>query len=440
MQQRDVPSENQEVTGHALAPLARQSPLAVPQGGDATLALTAGKRRFFSCDVHADIANETAYPMLCIARGRSARGEVPIRGTDIWIDAYTSATLTFAVPMGIQAIMVRLLSGTAEYRADAIVGRPRIVDTIRALVGLALAGAAAVIFFAFAKPHVDALAVPSRAFAGDTVQVSYTLRGLGNARYAVSDGMRIIASGPLSGSSGSFHFVTAHSAKSYTVSVDDSGFAGTAHAQRAFQTQPLPVAPTVAAIHALSVNPAVPISGKPFVARYLSNATQGNITLVDEHGVSWSAGSYNANGTTSFVAPHVDRPTHFIVNLQVQRGSSNAAASSGIIVMPAPKPSPADNVAVAASADIVTDPAYVVGGMPFVVRLGSARGGSFSGRVVLQNAAGAQITSTSATSSAPISLIAPAVTHTTTYYVTATVVDGKSSQLVVTPIDVHASR
>ncbi len=379
--------------------------------------------------------------MLCIARGRSARGEVPIRGTDIWLDAYTSANLTFAVPMGIQAITVRLLSGTAEYRADAVVGRPRIVDAIRALVGVALAGAAALVFFELAKPHVDALAVPARAFAGDTVQASYTLRGLGTARYTVSDGTRVVASGPLSGSSGNFHFVTAHDAKSYTVSVDDSGFGGAARAQRSIQTQPLPVAPTVAAIRELSVNPAVPISGKPFVARYVSNAARGNITLVDEHGISWAAGAYNANGSTSFVAPHVDQPTHFIVNLQVQRGSSNASASSGIIVMPAPKPSPAAaNLAVAASADIVTDPAYIVGGMPFVIRLGSARSGSFSGRVVLQNAAGTQITSTVATTRTPISLIAPPVKQTTTYYVTATVVDGKSSQLVVTPIDVHASR
>jgi hypothetical protein len=434
--------------GHALAPLSRQSTLTVPHSGDATLALTVGKRGFFSCDVHAELANDTQHPMLCTARGLNARGEVPIRGTDIWIDAHTSASLTFRVPLGIRAITVRLLSGTAEYRADAVVGRPRIVDAVRATIAAAIAGAAAFVFVAFAKPHVDALAVPERAMAGDTVQASYTVRGFGSARYEISDGAGTIASGPLSGSSGTFRILTDRRPRTYTVAVDDTGFAGKARAERSFVTQPPPVAPVSAAIRALSVNPAVPISGKPFEARYRSNAQSGNVTLVDEHGVPWAAGAYNANGTTQFIAPHVDRPTHFTVNVQVRRGSSSAIASSGIIVMPEPKPNPQalpqntqpqnTNVA-SASATIVTDPAYVVGGMPFVVHLASSDQGSLSGRIVLQDASGAPVTSTAVTSSAPISLIAPAVKQTTQYFVTATVANGKSSQLVVTPIDVHPS-
>jgi hypothetical protein len=427
--------------GHALAPLSRHSTLSVPQAGDAKLALTVGKRRLFSCEVHAEIANDTQHPMLCTARGVNARGEVPIRGADIWIDARTSASLKFRIPMGIRAITVRLLGGAAEYRADAVLGHPRIVDAVRVLAGTAVAAAGAFAFIALAKPHVDALAVPERAFAGDAVQASYTVRGLGSARYQVSEGARIVASGPLSGSSGVFHFVTDRHASTYTVSVDEAGFAGKAHAERTLATQPLPLAPAVAAIHALSVNPAVPISGKSFIARYLSNAARGSVTLVDEHGVPWAAGDFNANGTTAFVAPHVEHPTHFTVNVLAQLGASTAVASSGIIVMPAPKADPQHgNPAVPASATIVTDPAYIVGGMPFQVRLGDGRDGELSGRVAVQNAAGASVTSTTVTSNAPVSLIAPPVTHTVQYYVTATVVNGKSSQLVVTPIDVHASR
>jgi hypothetical protein len=437
-----VPSENLEVTSRssALAPVAQHAVISVPHPGEAKLALTPGKRRFFSSEICAEIANETTHPMLCIARGVNTRGEVPIRGTDVWIDAHTSASLNFRIPMGIRAVTVRLLSGTAEYRADAIVARPRIVDAARFLFAAGAAAVAALAFFAFAKPHVDALAVPDRALAGDAVQASYALRGIGSASYTVSDGTRVVASGSLSGSSGSFRFGTDRRPKSYTVSIVERGFAGAADAQRTLVTQPLPPPVVSAAIRALSVNPAVPVSGKPFTARYLSNAQRGNVTLVDEHGIAWAAGDFNANGTTAFIAPHVDRPTHFTINVQAQRGSSTAVASSGIIVMPAPKPSPAQSAGAPASATIVTDPSYVVGGMPFEIRLSSDRAGSLSGRVVLQDASGATITSTAVTTSAPTSLIAPPVTHAVQYYVTATVVNGKGSQLVVTPVEIHASR
>ena len=434
----EPPAEKNKVAAQALVPLARNPVVPVLPAGEVSLALQAGKRRFFSSELHAEIVNASTHSMICIARGLTARGERAVRGSDTWIDASTNASLMFRVPAGMRTVTVRLLGGAAEYRADSVVPRPWIVELLRLFGALAIAAIVAFTATLLAKPRIDALAVPAGAIAGDPVDVSYAARGAGELRYAVSERGRVVAAGVLHADSGRFAFATDRRPRTYEVRIDKAGFAGAATAERAVTTRALPGAPQTASIRSLSAQPAVPAEGTPFVARYVSNGTTGNVALVDEHGITWSAGIYSTNGMTTFIAPHVDKPTHFIVSLQVGRGASSATASTGVVVMPAPKPSPTS--AALPDAAILTEPQYVVGGLPFEVRLHSQSGAVLSGRVALQNAAGKIVASTSVTPNAPVSLIAPPASRTLRYYLVATATKNKSSQLLVTPVDVHPAR
>ncbi len=404
--------------------------------------MRAARRGLVTAEMHVEVENHSETPMMCAFSSVRGGRETPFGPQYVWIDPLTTGVIPLRVPWKAGALAVRLRGANADYRAQADVPRPHI---FRIAGGLAIAAVIALAVVALLRPGIRSLSVPDRVLAGDMVHATFALRGAGRAQYVVSDGRSIVARGTLSDASGSFSFPTSAGAATYTVALLMHGMAGTAQARASVRAQALPQPLMPASIGSLAVTPAVAVSGKPFQARYASNAQAGMVKLFDDSGVEWDVQPYRAGGVTAFVAPHVDRPRHFAIHLQVRRGAFYADATTGLVVVPAtpspsPSPRPAD-LAIAPppnEASIALTPRYIVSGSSFSVRPQSARAGTLTGMVTLQDDKGASIASTPANGSKTVAFSAPVVTRTTRYFIVATVERAKTSQLVVTPLDVHA--
>ncbi len=431
------------MTSRALVPISQSTALpAARSAGQGSIAVRARKRGLISAQMDVEAVNNTDTPMMCafttVHRGR----ETPFGPQYVWIDPHTTGTIPLRVPWTARTLAVRLRGSSADYRAQSDVPPPRIIPFL-AVLAVLLAIAAGVA--AWLRPAVRDLSVPARVYAGDTVQASYAFRGIGQGRYVVTNGSSIVAQGALTGSSGTFSFGTSRRAAAYAVAVTVRGFEGAAQARATVIAGALPQAAVPIAIASLAVVPPVAVSGKPFLAKYSSNARSGIVKLIDDSGVEWDAQPYRDSGTTPFIAPHVDRERHFAVRLEVQRGQAIASAATGLVVVPAtPSPSPSPtgaNLGILppqVEAAIAISPKYIVSGSSFSVRAQTPKAGTLTGTVILQNENGSAIASTPANGARPVTFSAPVVTKTTRYFIVATVANAKSSQLVVTPIDVHA--
>ncbi len=428
------------MTSQALAPL-QHSPPVPAAGGQGSVAVRPGRRRLFTCEMRVEAANNTDAPMMCSFSTNHRGEQTPFGPKDVWIDPYTTATIPLRLPPNARTLDVRLRGISADYHAHAEVARPRVFALLPILIVLAAIAAVVSIWM---RPSVQSLSVPESAFAGDTVRATYAFSDAEGGSYVVRNGGAIVEQGRLFHRSGSFSFQTATQPATYDVSVYANGAMGNADDRRVLRTQALPQATIPAAIGTLAVTPAVATSGKPFVARYRTNADNGVVKLLDDSGVLWDAQPYHAAGTTAFLAPHVDRERHFVLRLDVRRGTQLASASTGVVVMPAtpsPSPSPSSSASPAPSpppeATVITVPQHLVSGASFLVKEQSLQSGILTGAVTLQSASGSDIASVPANGPNPIAFRAPRVTQATRYFIVATVTRDKSSQLVVTPIDVY---
>src|SRR5579884_546182 len=331
------------VTSRALVPISPSNTLpALSSTTAGSVCVRAGRRRLFSSEMRVEVANNTDAPMMCAFTAWAGQREISLEPAFEWIDAFTTGTITLRVPWSARSVTVRMRGASQEYTASADVPRPKGVALALALplLGVVALGGAVV-----SKPAIESLSVPDRLYAGDAARVAYAYRGVGSGRYTVTSGASIIASGSLHDSGGAFSFATGKNAAAYDIAVNVSGPTGAAQEHRTIRTQPLPQPYTPAAISNLSVQPAVAVSGKPFTARYNANAQDGVLKLIDDKGVTWDAQSYRANGSTPFVAPHVEHAQRFRLQLDVRRDATLAQAVTGLLVMPAspsPSPSPAN--------------------------------------------------------------------------------------------------
>jgi hypothetical protein len=307
----------------------------------------------------------------------------------------------------------------------------------------ALAAGLAIVFggafgAALAAPHIDLLAAPARAFAGAPLDVPYSYGGWGAMRYTLQtkDG-RQLAAGLLTQRNGTLHFVLPrNSGTQLLLAATLSGPLGTAQTARRVtiaQAAP-PVAKTAALppkIVSFAITSPAVVAGEPLHVHYSTNATFGQVWLLDETGRLWASAPLFADGSSTLNVPQAAAGQKMRVVLHARNGSADAISTLGILVQPGDevKPDAAPAGSKGGPLALVLSAGTVAPGDDVVVTLRGSHGDS---RVSLTDAGGNVIeTGDVPAGQDAVTLSAPAVTATTTYYVVANVTSGVSEQSLV---------
>jgi hypothetical protein len=399
------------------------------------------RRHFASSEFVAKIVNESDDPISCTLSGWTYRGIVYVEPGHFWIDPQTVARVPihvpFRFPFRTRSLSLQLQNATMRACAEADIPPPPIVKVGR------LAALAALLFAGFftalhgARPNIEAYALPARVAAGDRVTGSYALGGLGEAQYAVSvDGVQL-DSGILDRRAGSFSFPTQSRPRTYYVDLSMSGPFGSA--RRELVVSAVPVSSTkTASIEALQPEPSVVRSGEKFEARYLADADSGSITLFDAGNIPIARVPYDLSGSSTLVAPNVNIPTQYRIELEVTRGSKSSSASTGLLVLPKgsghPGGPPVPAVPSAASAFRV-EPSYVTSATPFAIRLLMH---PTRLRLTLENDSGTPLaTKLVAATQSRVNFVAPHVVQPSTLVIVASYWRGSQQQALVQRVVVH---
>jgi hypothetical protein len=402
------------------------------------------RRRFASAEFVAKILNESDEPVSCALTGRTYRGLVYVQPGHFWIDPQTMARIPihvpFRFPFRTRTLSLHLQNASMHACAEAEIPAPPIVKAGRlvALIALLIAGSLAAL--QGIRPNVAAYALPDRVAAGDRVTGSYALSGVGEAEYTVSADGEQIYSGLLESRSGSFSFPTQPGRKTYDVDVLMSGPFGSARRELLVSAVPVSSTTTVA-IQALQPEPSVVRSGQKFEARYLADADTGNVTLFDASNIPIARAPYNVSGSSTLVAPTVNIPTQYRIELQVSIGAKSSSASAGLLVLPKGGASPQNLhvpvVPTAASAFHI-EPAYVTSSMPFAIHLLIHPSRL---RVTLENNLGTPLASKAvAPNQDTVSFVAPHVVRPNAFVIVASYWRGSQEQALVQQVLIHPMR
>jgi hypothetical protein len=399
------------------------------------------RRHFASTEFVAKILNESDEPVSCTLSGWTYRGVVYVEPGHFWIDPQTMARIPihvpFRFPFRTRSLSLQLQNATMRACAEAEIPTPPIVKAGRfvALVALLLAGSLAALHGA--RPKIAAYALPQRVAAGDRVTGSYALSGVGDAQYTVNvDGVQV-QSGLLERHAGSFSFPTQSGPKTYYVDLLMSGPFGSARRELLVSAVPVSSAKTVS-IEALQPEPTVVRSGQKFEARYLADADAGSVTLFDASNIPIARVPYSLSGSSTLVAPNVDIPTQYRIELQVTRGSKGSSASTGLLVLPrggARSPNLSVPVVPSAASAFRIEPAYVTAATPFAVRLFMHPQRL---RLTLQDANGTALATKSvAPNQQVVTFVAPRVEQPNTFVMVASYWRGSQQQALVQQVVVH---
>jgi hypothetical protein len=296
---------------------------------------------------------------------------------------------------------------------------------------------------AFATPHLALLAAPQRVFAGNAIDVPYEFGGIGSLEYAVRtpDGRQLTA-GIDTAHTGTLHFAVPPSAGNNVVlSVRVGGlFGNETHLQRIAVAPPPPAPPRTDAPLAPRIAEfvlATPLvrAGDTLKVTYTTNAAAGDIWLLDEAGRLWAHAPIAADGMTEMTVPQGTAGREMRAVLHARNGSADAVASLGFTVLPGaltPEAQPA-----AASPDRPAEntpvmnfsPAQPAPGQDFLVSISGSHGDT---KVTMTDDTGTTIEDGDiAPGQDAVTLSVPSITKTQTFYVTASISDGVSTQTIV---------
>ena len=309
---------------------------------------------------------------------------------------------------------------------------------------------------AAATPRLPVLAAPSRALAGQRIDVPYVRAGLGSLQYELStmDG-RQIAAGIAGAREGVLHLTLPNSTFStrYVLKARARGFLGEVE-RRAILLAMVPavavprvVPPPAGAatrIQTLGVSPSPVRAGMPLKVTYESNAVAGDVRLTDLQGRSLARASLRPDGVTWLHVPLAAAGREVNVTVRASGPRGDATSSVGVVVFPpgeaAASSAGAAGVARAQGpASLTLSKETVPSGFAFAVRVSGSSGAV---RVALTDAGGKVVSQRDAIPGATITMTAPHVRRATTYYVIATIVQGSGEQSLVRKIVVvpHVSR
>jgi len=427
-------------------PFGTRARVALAQGDvEGGFALTGVDRRAGTAIYALRIANQSASPLRARMTCSRSRGE-PILAYPLDVHVAPFAIVETLLPVRLAEVgpfdraIVKVSGADIAFTLEAP-APPRCTKRTRWIS--AGVTAVAVIFggafgAAAATPHLDLLAAPARAFAGSPLDVPYAFRGWGSMQYELQtkDG-RQLAAGLLTQTQGTLHFSVPRDAGAEVVlAASVAGPLGADHLARHIVLLAAPAQnatkPAAPRIEEFTITTPSVRAGSPLQVHYTTNASSGQVWLIDETGQLWAKVPISADGTSVLKVPQAAAGHKMRVVLHARNGSADAVATLGALVLPgdavsadAPAASAAQNKNFALS--LSTDRAAP--GDDIVVTLGGNHGDA---RVSLTDAAGNSVEQGDLPSGqSAVTLSAPAVTATTTYYVVVNVTSGVSEQSLV---------
>lgn len=427
-------------------PFGTRARVAVAHGDiEGGLALTGVDRRAGTAIYALRIANQSASPLRARMTCERFHG-APILGYPLDVHVAPFAIAETLLPVRLSEVgrydraIVKVSGSDIAFTLEA----PAPAIPKKAWRWLKIATVTAAVVFAggfgaaIATPHLDVLAAPARAFAGAPLDVPYAFRGWATLQYALTtkDG-RQLAAGLLHDPAGTLHFTLPKNAGSnLTLAATITGPLGSAQTSRRILITSAPTAviarkPDAPKITDFTiVSPAVH-AGAPLQVHYTTNATAGDVWLLDDTGRLWANVPISADGNSALKIPDGAGGRQMRVVLHARNGTADALSTLGILVLPA------ENVAtnanpespIGGAVNLVLSSTTVAPGDEVVVTLSGNHGDS---RVALNDVGGNTIEQGDVPSGqSAVTLNAPAVTTATTYYVVATVSAGVGEQTIV---------
>lgn len=393
------------------------------------------------------VVNETPDPLMCTWQGVRGTSASALTPSSFRIEPMAASAVTLAVPLRLfspfERAFVNLRSRTMSCTLETKVPESRLYPAIKTLLACAVLLLVLAVAYSTARPRIVAYALPASVVAGSMVRADYSLGGSGRGSYDVSTRSGRVASGTISPGEGYFSFATEALPETYAVTLR---FGGPLGAQT--ETRPLRTVGNVvsagrnaeALIGTFEVENATVRSGQPIVARYAGPATGGSIRLLDAAQIVVAQAPYSSDGTTSIVAPQVQLPTPYRLELSARKGSAAQAISVGILVEPASAPpSKANGGAgrlISAKDLLRIEPSYVRGGSLVRIALLQRLNGL---ALSIQDARGAPADWVQVSRDAgSVSYSVPLVRSDQRFVIVASFKEGSGNQLVLAPFLVHA--
>ena len=430
-------------------PYGTRARVALAQGDvEGGLALVGVDRRAGTAIYALRIANQSAGPLRARMECSRLRG-APVLGYPLDVHVAPFAIAETLLPVRLSEVgpydraIVKVSGADIAFTLEAP-APPRRNTRMRWFGGIATA--IAVIFggafgAATATPHFDLLAAPARALAGSPLDVPYAFHGWASMQYALQtkDG-RQLAAGLLTQGQGTLHFsVPRDAGPDLVLAANVSGPLGAEHLARHIVLAPLAAKPVAAAprIDEFTILTPQIRAGAQLQVHYSTNATSGQIWLIDATGRLWAKVPISADGTSVLTVPQGAAGQKMRVVLHARNGTADAVATVGAFVLPgdvvtadpaAPTGAAQTQLNLSLSAD------HVSPGDEIVVTLAGRHGDA---RISLTDAAGNSIEQGDLPSGQnAVTLTAPAVATATIYYVVANVSAGVSEQSIVRKLTV----
>jgi hypothetical protein len=426
-------------------PFGTRARVALAQGDvEGGLALTGVDRRAGTAIYALRIANQSATPLR--ARMTCSRNrEMPVLAYPLDVHIAPFAIAETLLPVRLAEVgpfdraIVKVSGADIAFTLEA--PAPPRASKRKRWLKVTAATLAAVVGGAFgaavATPRIDLLAAPARAFAGAPLDVPYAFAGWGSMQYTLQtkDG-RQLAAGLLTQRQGTLHFALPRNSGSQLVlAANLAGPLGTVQtSRRVVIDEALPVktakTPVPPRIESFTIVSPLVRAGSPLQVHYSTNASSGQVWLIDETGRLWASAALFADGTSTLKVPQAAAGQKMRVVLHARNGTADAVSTLGVLVQPGD--TVASNTA-AASANgplaLVLSADRVAPGDDVTVTLKGNHGDS---RVSLTDATGNTVEQGDVPAGQDaVTLSAPSVKTETTYYVVANVSSGVSEQSLV---------
>lgn len=307
------------------------------------------------------------------------------------------------------------------------------IASVALTLGTAFAAAAS-------TPRLALLAAPDRAFGGAAVDVPYAFGGWASMQYELDtrDG-RQLSAGLVNAHEGTLHFSVPSAAGSNLVlSVDVAGPFG-----RQRRTERIAIAgstPHKAAqkllsaprVSAFAIATPIVRAGADMTFTYTTDARDGEIWLLDEGGRLYARAPLTPYGQTTLKVPQSAAGREMRAVLHARNQQLDTVASLGVMVMPgalAPQAQSTDAPVKQPVAQLTLSTDTAAPGDVVTVMIDGNHGDA---RITMTDGSGASVEQGDIPSGQnAVTLTAPDVTQTTTYYVMASISEGVADQTVV---------
>jgi hypothetical protein len=409
------------------------------------LALAACDRRAGTATYALRIDNASGHPLRARMSCLQMRGNsVPAYPLDVHVAPFSRCETLLPIRLDevgrYDRAVVEVSGGSIAFslEAPAPARQPRRVPWFAASAASMFLVLGASFGAAAATPRIGMLDAPARAFAGLPVDVPYAYGGWGSMEYALrtSDGRRLSA-GLLGDHQGTLRLnVPSSAGKDVVLSIMLAGPLGEVSRskhiaiapgapRRTLVSKAQPQPPRIAEF---AMTTPTARAGADIAFNYTTNASEGEIWLIDESGRLWSKTSIDTSGTTQMKLPFGTAGRQVRAVLRAKNGALDAVASVAFTVLPGDVVQTVTAAAPPSSgATLTLSNASVAPGENVAVTIAGGHGDT---TVALNDQSGTSL-ETGDVSEGQTSVTMTAPSAPGTYFVTANVSSGVSSQTLV---------